>query len=113
MAERYWPGENPLGKNLIADGAGWREIVGVVGNVKRFALEDRPKPELYMPTLQPGGSIMKAIKEIEAASRASAKGGEANGGSFSFTRNPSRYISLTVRTSVRPETVADAVRKTV
>src|SRR5262245_5456621 len=59
LAHRYYPGENPLGKRL-ADFSGWRTIVGVVGNVKRLALEDQLKPELYMPSLQPRGEKMKA-----------------------------------------------------
>jgi putative ABC transport system permease protein len=120
MAHRYWPGENPLGKRLIADGAAWRTVVGVVGNVKRLALEDQPKPELYMPSLQPGGSFMNAMKEIVAATEAGAKGGK--GGKFSIgfremgvtaTQGQASYISLMARTSVRPESMAEAVRKTV
>jgi len=53
MSRRYWPGENPLDKRLKSDGMGeWRTVVGVVGNVKRFALEDEPAPEFYIPLLQ-------------------------------------------------------------
>src|SRR5262245_23892941 len=111
MAQRYWPGENPIGKRLLADGGGWRTIVGVVGNVRRLGLEDQPKPELYMPSLQPRGSF----KEMEAALRASAKGSKGRPGdwSFSFTETVTHDRSLVVRASVRPESLADAVRKTV
>jgi len=114
MAHRYWPGENPLGKR-VSDGFAWRTVVGVAGNVKRFALEDQPKPELYMPSLQPRGSW----KEMGAA-EAVAKGGKKESVSISFkimqhtaTQGRSSYISLMVRTSVPPEAMADAVRKTV
>src|SRR5262245_26291054 len=115
LAQRYWPGENPIGKRLLAFGGGWLTIVGVVGNVRRLGLEDQPKPELYMPSLQPRGSTKDAIKEMEAALQASAKGSKGRPGdwSFSFTQTVTHDRSLVVRTSVRPEALADAVRKTV
>jgi len=113
LAQRYWPGENPIGKRLLAFGGGWRTIVGVVGNVRRLGLEDQPKPELYMPSLQPRGSTKDAIKEMEAALQASAKGSKGRPGGWSFTETVTHDRSLVVRTSVRPESLADAVRKTV
>jgi putative ABC transport system permease protein len=120
MAHRFWPGENPLGQRLIADGGGWRTIVGVVGNVKRVALEDQPKPELYMPSLQARRPFKDGMKEMEAALLASAKGSKEGSITISFgamsptaTQGQSSYVSLIVRTSVRPEALADAVRKTV
>ena len=109
MASRYWPGENPLGKRLRADGVAWRTVVGVVGNVRRFALEDQPKPELYMPSLQPRAplratieekktavtsrqrtpatmqSFMGAIEEMKVAAEASAKGGKEETFSIDFS----------------------------
>jgi len=121
MARRYWPGENPLGKRLRADGVAWRTVVGVVGNVRRFALEDLPKPELYMPLLQPGVlGYRSAIEEKKAAAEAGAKGGKGETVisteiimGATATQGRSSYISLMVRTSVRPDAVAEAVRKTV
>src|SRR5262245_56568631 len=102
LAQRCFPGENPLGKRLLADGGGWRTVVGVVGNIKRFALEDQPKPELYMPSLQPRGSS----RETEAALQASPKGSKipttTHFGKFSptATQGQSSYVSLMVRASV-------------
>ena len=57
MAERHWPGENPIGKRLTIDhgpmiddgSAVEREIVGVVANVRHFGRERAPRPELYIP----------------------------------------------------------------
>src|SRR5262249_49680250 len=102
-----------LGKRVRA--AGWRTIVGVVGNVKRLALEDHPKPELYMPSLQPRGSGV-----MDPADEAGAKGGEKETISITIaimqttaTQGQASYVSLMVRTRARPETMADAVRKTV
>lgn len=54
LAEKFFPGENPLGKRIRPDAAltevaPMREIVGVVGNVKDRHLWDAPGPECYMP----------------------------------------------------------------
>ncbi len=55
FAERHFPGENAVGRHLfIRDGAGdeQREIVGVLGDIRHFSLDQRPQPELYVPMLQ-------------------------------------------------------------
>jgi ABC-type lipoprotein release transport system permease subunit len=53
MARRYWPGENPVGKRLkLAVQVPWMTVVGVAGNIKRFAMEDQTLPEFYVPMLQ-------------------------------------------------------------
>jgi predicted permease len=116
MAHRYWPGENPLGKR-VGDGGVWRTVVGVAPNVKRFALEDQPKPELYMPSLQPPGSHASATEQMKLAAD---YGGKGKSISISITIMPPTatqgrvsYISLMARTRVRPEAMVDAVRKTV
>jgi putative ABC transport system permease protein len=117
MAQRYWPGENPLGKRVGNVGFGLRTIVGVAGNVKRLALEEQPMPELYMSSLQPPAS---SREERRANEEALVKDGKEKGPRISVSTMASTaiqgqagYISLMVRTSVRPEAMADAVRKTV
>lgn len=62
LAESYWPGQNPIGKQIGVDyvGAGrnvdgaprLREIVGVVANVKQKGLDLPFEPALYTPYLQ-------------------------------------------------------------
>jgi putative ABC transport system permease protein len=54
MARRYWPSENPVGKRLhyFEWHYEWLTVVGVVGDVKRFALEYEAIPEFYLPLLQ-------------------------------------------------------------
>jgi putative ABC transport system permease protein len=120
MAQRYWPGENPLGKRVSGVGIGRRTVVGVAGNVKRLALGDHPLPELYMPSLQPPGSSRGQKGEKKDVEEAVAKDGKVRGPRISVVeKSPTAilgqagYISLMVRTSVQPEAMADAVRKTV
>jgi len=51
LAERYWPGQNPLGHHIrqdVAEGGWSAEVVGVVENVRQTA--ERPtRPEMYFP----------------------------------------------------------------
>jgi putative ABC transport system permease protein len=62
LAESYWPGQNPIGMQICVDyvGAGrnitgaprFREVVGVVANVKQKGLDLPVEPALYTPYLQ-------------------------------------------------------------
>jgi putative ABC transport system permease protein len=64
MAERFWPGEDPLGARItynrgIPDearqdvgGIGSREIVGIVGDVKHLDLDEEKIPMFYTPQPQ-------------------------------------------------------------
>jgi putative ABC transport system permease protein len=54
LARRSFAGLNPLGRRIVIDDGQTREreIVGVVGDVKHFSLEDASKPELYLPYAQ-------------------------------------------------------------
>ena len=55
FARKYFPGENPIGKRItpgLSDGvvkAQPREVVGVVGNVKRLGLTADAEPQYYLP----------------------------------------------------------------
>jgi putative ABC transport system permease protein len=53
MARRYWPGASPIGKRLrFTDQDIWREVVGIVGDVKHWGLDAPVNPELYVPNTQ-------------------------------------------------------------
>jgi predicted permease len=53
MAKRYWPGESPLGKRVrMAGAAGWREVVGIVADVKHWGYDRAVNPEMYLPQRQ-------------------------------------------------------------
>ncbi|MCZ6918633.1 MAG: ABC transporter permease [Gemmatimonadetes bacterium] len=50
MARRYWPDESPIGKRFNIFGTDVNlTVVGVVGNVKHYGLDEPPKPEVYQP----------------------------------------------------------------
>jgi putative ABC transport system permease protein len=54
LASRYWPQTEVIGKQLTIDAEVpvTGEIVGVVGNVRQYALDREPAPEIYVPHLQ-------------------------------------------------------------
>ncbi len=55
-AERFWPGENPIGKRIVIDGQNggepWLTIVGVTANASLDDMVSNPYPEMYLPALQ-------------------------------------------------------------
>ncbi len=50
LAKRLWPGEEALGKIMVA--CGDRRVVGVVGDVRHLALEQGSGNEMYLPIRQ-------------------------------------------------------------
>ena len=51
MARRYWGAESPVGARLGLGGSRLT-VVGVVGDMRRLGLNQRPTAELYVPYLQ-------------------------------------------------------------
>jgi len=83
-ARHFWPGESPIGKRfkpgLVTGDSPWREVVGVVKDVRQNDFVAEPKMQMYMAHEQVG----------------------------SFAPN-----AVVVRTSVDPQSLGTAVRKTV
>jgi predicted permease len=56
MASTYWPGSDPIGKRLKTGSATsdspWLTVVGVVANVKQYALDSDSRVALYVPHQQ-------------------------------------------------------------
>jgi putative ABC transport system permease protein len=89
LAHRYWPSENPIGKRFkIYNENSWRTVVGVVGDVKRYALEHDAIPEFYLPLQQRYKESSDEFLLI--------------GGTF-----------VVVRVTLQPEKLVDAIRQTV
>jgi len=62
MARQFWPGESPLGRHMAIDfevdsnkgdmAASWREVVGVIADVKHMGLGVASDPEAFTPFAQ-------------------------------------------------------------
>ena len=85
MVDRYWPNEDPLGKQIKFVGMdkqeNWMTVVGVVGDVKHGGLDAKTYPEVYMPIPQRTGRA--------------------------------RYMTIVIKTKDNPANVASAVRSAV
>lgn len=67
-AEKFFPGENPIGRRMgwgvpPADGGSfdWWEIVGVVGDVRKEALDEAPEPDGYVAEAQAAEPTMFVV----------------------------------------------------
>jgi predicted permease len=65
LVQRYWPGQNPIGKRFRLDNARgpWVEIVGVAKTSKYSFLIERPKPFVYLPFRQQPADSMFLLAE--------------------------------------------------
>jgi predicted permease len=95
MRRKYWPKEDPLGQRItIGKGLApefddhTREIVGVVGNVREFGLNNEPPPMMYVPQAQVNDALTALVNKILP-------------------------IAWVVRTSMDPMTLATTVRREV
>jgi putative ABC transport system permease protein len=65
LASRFWPNQDAIGKRLdFEEDSGkqvWREIVGVVGNVKHKGLATEVMPEAYFPYNQDPENFMGLV----------------------------------------------------
>jgi putative ABC transport system permease protein len=57
FAKTYWPGESAIGKrvkfgNLNDPGTPWMQIVGIVGHVKNYGVDQPSRVEIYLPYYQ-------------------------------------------------------------
>jgi predicted permease len=74
MADRYWSGEEPIGKRFKM-GTGdtpWLTIVGIVGAVRHNAVVEGPRAEMYLPHAQLPRSIGGATRSLTVVMRTTA-----------------------------------------
>jgi putative ABC transport system permease protein len=75
VADQYFAGEDPIGVRLRAGPGDGAVIVGVVGNIRRAALTDRPRADLYFPGpgntlfVQTTGDPVSALPAVRTALR--------------------------------------------
>ncbi len=75
MARRYWPDASPVGKRVLLAGSNdWREVVGVVRDVRHWGLDRPVNPEMYFPLPQylTGGLTFALATDGDPAFLASA-----------------------------------------
>jgi len=55
LAERFWPGQDPLGKRMRRGDSGpWRTVVGVVADTKEYEVDGEPPITAFYPNRQLG-----------------------------------------------------------
>ena len=68
MADRYFPGQNPIGQTIQILGPKPREIVGIIPNLRQRALHLPPEPEIYVPHSQfPTGGMFLVVRTKDDA----------------------------------------------
>jgi predicted permease len=56
FVQRYWPGQDPIGKRVTCGRGEVREVVGVVQTTRLWSLRESPKPTMYWPLAQAPGT---------------------------------------------------------
>jgi predicted permease len=85
MAKRYWPNEDPIGKQIrLPDTSATQTIsaatiVGIVGDIKHYGLDEKSLPQIYID----------------------------------YAQNPFIFATLVVRTRTDPMSMSNAVRNAV
>lgn len=68
FVKRYFPNEDPIGRRIIFEGTDTiaREIVGIVGDIRRNGLDVDVEPEMYMAHAQNPERRMNLVIRTEA-----------------------------------------------
>ena len=80
LADREWPGENPIGKRISIGGdpdqdpSAWASVVGIVGNARRSDLDQPVQPAVYLSmarfTIPFTGALVRSDAGENAIARA-------------------------------------------
>jgi putative ABC transport system permease protein len=65
LARELWPGQDPIGRNLVFERGVFARVTGVVQDIHQEGLDTAPKPEFYVSSLQAGfhsGSLVIRTK---------------------------------------------------
>jgi putative ABC transport system permease protein len=70
MADQLWPNQDPLGKRIRFTGSEtdpgpWRTVVGVVGGVSQYGLDQKPSMQIYLPHAQFPTSFITIVVKTE------------------------------------------------
>jgi putative ABC transport system permease protein len=121
MANRYWPGEDPIGQRLTFNsgiprdeqqnvgGPGSREVVGIVGDVKHLGLDEGEVPMFYTPQAQqPSYHTMTLV--VRTASDPAALTSALRAELAALDRGVPMYRVRTLETVVRSTIAAPEMR---
>jgi ABC-type antimicrobial peptide transport system permease subunit len=99
MAARYWQDTDPVGRRMrLGPLYPWKTIVGVVGNIRRFARDDEIRSEYYEPFAQAGDQRrLFASLGIDVAMRGL------------FGQAPASPVMVVVRSPLSVRNIANAV----
>ena len=62
FAQRFWPGQDPIGKQLTMAGRTMLQVVGVAANGKYWQIDEAPRPYFYLPAEQSFGGMAPHVK---------------------------------------------------
>ena len=69
-AKKYWPNVDPIGRRMrtgSAERPTYRTVVGVVGNVKHFGLDDDARRQIFRPYSQAAWPVMTIVAKTATA----------------------------------------------
>jgi putative ABC transport system permease protein len=96
LAERYWPGQDPIGKRIHIGiretPLPWMTVVGEIGDIKETSVDQETHPQFY----QPAGQFKLSLGQFATADMLNGNGG-----------------AIVIRSSMRPEQLADSLRAVV
>jgi predicted permease len=71
MAQKYWPGQDPIGKQVGVGAVRWplRTIVGIVADTKHASLSEKSSPEMYVPYTQNEIKVWPSMQTMQVALR--------------------------------------------
>src|SRR5262249_55714371 len=63
MAQKFWPGQDPIGKRFgqEKDQSKWYEVVGVIGDIRSYGLTGKPPYEFYRTIDESAFSSMTVV----------------------------------------------------
>jgi putative ABC transport system permease protein len=63
MADKYWPGEDPIGRRirLFGPAGPWVSVAGIVGDVRQIGLAEPPREEMYVSYRATAGQEMSMV----------------------------------------------------
>ncbi len=60
MADKYWPKQNPVGRRILEDNS-WLTVVGVVGDVRHWGLDNGVESQFFRPYTQAAWPVMTVV----------------------------------------------------